>query len=453
MSGSSEVTESTLFPKGYIMRLLIPLIIEQFLAITIGLADTIMVSSGGEAAISGVSLVDQINVLLIQTFAALSTGGAVVISQYVGRNERENGCKAAKQLILISLYVSVAIMALCLIFCPAILSAIFGSVEESVMQNCKTYFYVSVVSYPFLALYNSGSAIYRSIGKSGVTMVVSVIMNAVNLAGNAIFIYGCGMGVFGAAFATLISRVLGGVVMFVLAQNKRNPVYASNMLSFRLDFAFIRRILYIGVPNGIEGGMFQIGKLMVSRVVAFLGTSAIAANSVAGTVSMVSNIPGSAIGLALVTIVGQAMGAKMPRVAEKYTKKMLLLTFLLMNALNVIIFIFAPNIVSLYSKITPRAAEDAVEIIRLFCLISSVMWPLAFTLPNCLRAAGDVKFTLAVSMSSMWVCRVALCYLLCYYFGFGIEGVWYAMYADWVARILFFTVRFVRGKWKSFKVI
>lgn len=447
------LTESELFPKGYIKRLLVPLIIEQFLGITIGLADAIMVSSAGEAAISGVSLVDQINVLLMQTFSALSTGGAVVVSQYMGRNERKNACKAAKQLFLVSTAVASVIAVICMLFCPNILSAIFGSVENDVMKNCQTYFYVSVISYPFLALYNSGAAIYRSIGKSRVIMVVSVIMNTVNMIGNAITIFGLGLGVLGAALATLVSRALGGIVMTVMAYNKKNPVYVSGLWKIRFDMGYIKRILYIGVPNGIEGSMFQVGKLMVARVVAFLGTASIAANSVAGTVASISNVPGMAVGLALVTIVGQSMGAGLVKTAEKYTKKMLGLTFLLMNALNVIILIFAPQIVSLYTEISPQAASDAVRIIRVFCLVSSVSWPLAFTLPNCLRASGDVKFTLAVSMASMWLCRVALCYLLCYRFGFGIDGVWYAMYADWVVRLIFFVIRFIHGKWKTFKVI
>ncbi len=449
---NNTITERDIFPKGYMKRLLIPLILEQFLAITIGLADTIMVSSSGEAAISGVSLVDQINILLIQTFAALATGGAVIISQYLGRGENKQARHAAKQLTLISFYVSAAIMAICLIFCPQILKWIFGTIEDDVMANCKIYFYTTVLSYPFLALYNAASASFRAMGKSRVILVISLFMNTINVAGNAIFIYGFGFGVFGAAFATLISRIFGGIVMTVLMHNKNNEVYIEGLSKPALEYKLIKRILYIGVPNGIESGMFQVGKLLVSRVVSSLGTSAIAANAAAGTIATVSNIPGMAIGLALVTVVGKAMGAKLPDVAEKYTKRFVALTFLLMIIFNVVIFIFSGPIAGLFS-LTEGAKADTVNIVKQFCLISSFTWPLAFTLPNCLRGAGDVKFTLAVSMLSMWLCRVALCYFLCLNMQMGIYGVWYAMYADWIFRIIFFVYRFAKGKWKTLTVV
>lgn len=449
---NNTITERDIFPKGYMKRLLIPLILEQFLAITIGLADTIMVSSSGEAAISGVSLVDQINILLIQTFAALATGGAVIISQYLGRGENKQARHAAKQLTLISFYVSAAIMAICLIFCPQILKWIFGTIEDDVMANCKIYFYTTVLSYPFLALYNAASASFRAMGKSRVILVISLFMNTINVAGNAIFIYGFGFGVFGAAFATLISRIFGGIVMTVLMHNKNNEVYIEGLSKPALEYKLIKRILYIGVPNGIESGMFQVGKLLVSRVVSSLGTSAIAANAAAGTIATVSNIPGMAIGLALVTVVGKAMGAKLPDVAEKYTKRFVALTFLLMTIFNVVIFIFSGPIAGLFS-LTEGAKADTVNIVKQFCIISSFTWPLAFTLPNCLRGAGDVKFTLAVSMLSMWLCRVALCYFLCLNMQIGIYGVWYAMYADWIFRIIFFVYRFAKGKWKTLTVV
>lgn len=449
---NNTITERDIFPKGFMKRLLIPLILEQFLAITIGLADTIMVSSSGEAAISGVSLVDQINILLIQTFAALATGGAVIISQYLGRGENKQARHAAKQLTLISFYVSAAIMAICLIFCPQILKWIFGTIEDDVMANCKIYFYTTVLSYPFLALYNAGSASFRAMGKGRVILIISVFMNTLNVVGNAVFIFGFGLSVFGAALATLISRAVGGITITAMLHNKNNEVYIEGLSKPALEYKLIKRILYIGVPNGIESGMFQVGKLLVSRVVSSLGTSAIAANAAAGTIATVSNIPGMAIGLALVTVVGKAMGAKLPDVAEKYTKRFVALTFLLMIIFNVVIFIFSGPIAGLFS-LTEGAKADTVNIVKQFCIISSFTWPLAFTLPNCLRGAGDVKFTLAVSMLSMWLCRVALCYFLCLNMQIGIYGVWYAMYADWIFRIIFFVYRFAKGKWKTLTVV
>ncbi len=448
----NTIKESDIFPKGFMKKLLVPLIIEQFLTFTIGLADTIMVSSAGEAAISGVSLVDQINILLIQIFAALATGGAVIVSQYIGRGEKEQAKSSAKQLTLISFYTACIITAVCLLLCPQILKAIFGSVENDVMANCKTYFYLSAASYPFLALYNSGSAVFRSMGKSKITMITSIGMNAINVVGNAVFIFGFGLGVFGAAAATLISRAIGGITMTTLMRNKNNEVYLEGLRKPTLDLKLIKQILYIGIPGGIENGMFQVGKLLVARVVSTLGTSATAANAAANTIAMLSNIPGSAVGLALVAVVGRAMGARLPKTAEKYTKKLVGLTFLLMIGMNVIIFAFVSPVSGLFS-LSDTAEADTILIVRIFCIVSSVFWPLAFTVPNCLRAAGDVKFTLTVSMLSMWICRVAMSYLFCYSFEMGIHGVWIAMYVDWVARTAFFVRRFSKGKWKDLTIV
>ena len=448
----NTIKESDIFPKGFMRKLLIPLMIEQFLTFTIGLADTVMVSSAGEAAISGVSLVDQINILLIQIFAALATGGAVIVSQYIGRGEKEYAKSAVKQLTLISFYASCAIMVVCLLLCPQILGMIFGSVEEDVMANCKTYFYLSAMSYPFLAFYNSGSAVFRSMGKSRVTMVTSVIMNLINVAGNAILIFGFGLGVLGAAAATLISRAVGAVIMTVLMRNKNNEVYLEGLCKPKLEFKIIKQILYIGIPGGIENGMFQVGKLLVARVVSTLGKSATAANAASNTIAMLSNIPGSAVGLALVAIVGRAMGARLPATAEKYTKKLVGLTFLMMIGVNIIIFALVEPMSGMFS-LTDTAEADTILIVRLFCIVSSVFWPLAFTVPNCLRAAGDVKFTLTVSMLSMWICRVAMSYVFCYSFEMGIHGVWIAMYVDWVARTVFFVRRFAKGKWKDLTIV
>ncbi len=449
---NNTIKESDIFPSGFMRKLLIPLIIEQFLHVTIGLADTVMVSSAGEAAISGVSLVDQINVLLIQIFAALGAGGAVIVSQYIGRGESEPAKRSVKQLTLVTFYVSGIIMITCLLFCPQILGMIFGSVEDSVMENCKTYFYLSAVSYPFLALYNSGAAVFRAMGKSKVTMTTSVIMNAVNVAGNAVLIFGFGLGVLGAAAATLVSRAVGGIIMTVLVRNKNNEVYLEGLRRPTLEFTLIKKILYIGVPGGIENGMFQIGKLLVARVVSTLGTSATAANAAANTIAMMSNIPGAAIGLALVSVVGRAMGARLPQTAEKYTKKLVGLTFLLMIGMNIVIFASVGPVSGLFS-LSDAARTDAITIVRVFCIVSSVFWPLAFTVPNCLRASGDVKFTLTVSMLSMWICRVAMSYVFCYSLGLGLHGVWLAMYTDWVARTAFFVHRFLKGKWKNLTIV
>ena len=301
-----RVFENPLFFSNHaLVRLLVPLVIEQLLAVTIGMADTVMVTSVGEAAVSGISLVDSINILFIQVFSALASGGAIVTAQYLGRQERKNACIAAKQLLYATTALAAIIMAVALIFHRALLRLIFGNIDPAVMENAIVYFQLSAVSYPFLAVYNAGAALFRSMGNSKVSTLVSFLMNVVNIGGNAVLIYGFHWGVAGAATASLVSRAMAAVIMLVLICHKNNPIHIEKVWKPELHFDMIRRILKIGVPNGVENGMFQIGKLIVQGLVATFGTSAIAANAIANTIASFINTPGTAIQLGLATVVGQ----------------------------------------------------------------------------------------------------------------------------------------------------
>lgn len=441
-----------LFSRQYLFRLIIPLIAEQFLSVTIGMADTMMVATVGEAAVSAVSIVDGISFLIIQLFAAFATGGAVVASQYLGRRDHASANDAAKQLLILSLVVSTLMLALCMPVREKIISLIFGSLEADVLRNSTIYFRYILFSLPFLASYNSCAALFRSMGNSKVSLMVSVLMNVANIGGNAYFIYSMQMGVSGAGLATLLSRVLAAVIMLVLISNRQNLIFIHKIWKFEWHWDKVKKILQIGVPTGIEGSVFHIGRLMVQGFIASFGTAALAANAIAGSVASMANIPGGAINMASITIIGQSIGAKKPDQAVYYGKKLLLFAYLSMAMMALPIYLFAEPIVRIF-QLSGEATMLATNIIRTAMIATALLWPMAFTVPNFLRAAGDVKFTMVVSMFTMWVFRVGLSYIFSFYLGMGVYGVWFGMYIDWVFRGIFFVTRFSRHTWKTKKVI
>ena len=434
------------------MRLIWPLVIEQFLAVTIGMADTVMVATNGEAAVSGISLVDSINMLLVQIFAALATGGAVVASQYLGRQDRNSACRSAKQLLYTMTVLAVGITVVSVVFCLQILRFVFGGIASDVMANAQIYYRLTALSYPFLAIYNAGAALFRSMGNSRISMLVSLLMNLINIIGNAILIYGFNWSVAGAGTATLFSRIVAAVLMLILIRTKDNLIFIENIFHFEFHPDMIQKILAIGVPNGLENGMFQIGKLIVQNLVTTLGTSAIAANAIANSISSFPNIPGTAIGLGLITVVGQCVGARDYEHAVFYTKRLMKVAYFSMGALDVLLFLLAGPITGVF-HLSAEATATAAQILVYFAVFNAVIWPVSFTLPNALRAAGDARFTMATSMISMWVFRIGFSYILGLSLGLGVEGTWFAMYIDWSVRAIVFLIRFAGGKWKLKKVI
>lgn len=435
-----------LFTKKDLFRLLWPLVVEQILAVTIGMADTVMVAGVGEAAVSGISLVDSINILLINVFSALATGGAIVAAQYIGREDRKNACVAAKQLLYAVTVLSAVIMLLCLVFGNWTLDMLFGNVEPEVMQNSQTYFLLSAISYPFLGIYNAGAAIFRSMNNSKVSMFTSVLMNIANVGGNALLIFVFQMGVAGAGLASLISRMLGAVIMVILLIRPTHHIYISRIWNPELNWGMIKNILKIGVPNGLENGMFQIGKILVQGLIAGFGTAAITANAIAGTVVSVAILPGSAIGLGMITVVGQCVGARRYEEAKKYTWRLTLLSSAAIAVLNIGLFLILSPVINLFHP-SAETYQLAWEIIAWHCLASSLIWSISFVMPNGLRAANDARFTMITSILSMWIFRIGFSYLLSIGLEMGLLGVWVAMVIDWVVRSIVFVIRFVRGKW------
>ena len=435
-----------LFSNKQLKKLIIPLIIEQFLAVLVGTMDVMMVSQVGEHATSGVSLVDQMTFLFVQAFGALSTGGSIIAANYMGQRDEKQACKAADQLLVSTTLIGALIMVLCLLFREFMIDTIYGSIAENVRESALIYFLITCISYPFLAAYSGESALCRSMGDSKITMKVSIIVNLVNVTGNALLILVFRMGTAGVAIPTLVSRILGAVLLYLVIRDKKRPIHSTLSRSFRFDLGMIRQILKVGIPSGIDGSVFQVGKLLVASLISTLGTVSIAANAVTNTLSTVVIIPGSAMGLAMITIVGQCMGAGEADQAVMYTKKVMKFVHLAVFAIGGLMALGSPLILRLYS-LSDETYQIARILILTYCALAFVDWPESFALPNALRAGGDATYVMTISMISMWAFRIACSYLFVLGFKMGVYGVWAAMYVDWIFRSVLYVLRFRSRKW------
>lgn len=436
-----------LFTNKDLKKLIIPLIIEQLLTVTVGLADSIMISSVGEAAVSGVSLVDSIMILLINMFSALATGGAVVAGQYLGQKKHVMACKTADQLILFISALAAVILAGIYAMRGFILHGVFGAIEPAVMHSAEVYLLIVTASIPFLAVYNGCAALFRTMGNSKTAMQMSLFMNAVNIIGNAVLIYGVGMGVEGAAIPTLASRVIAAAVILVLLKNRNQAVHISRNFNFKFKGFLVGRILKIGVPNGVENSMFQLGKILVLSLVAGFGTASITANAVSNMVAMFEIIPGMAVGLAVLTVVSRCVGANDYEAARYYTKKLLKIAYASLIVFNLFIVAMLPVIIRAY-HLSPETAAITRKILLYHTLCCVTIWPVSFTLPNTLRASNDVKYTMVTAIISMWIFRIFFSFVLGKWLGWGVFGVWVAMTLDWAVRAVLFLIRYIKGKWQ-----
>lgn len=443
---------SYLFDNRQLTALIIPLIIEQLLAVLVGMADSIMIASVGEAAVSGVSLVDQIMILLINIFAALATGGAVVAGQYLGQKRREKACEAATQLVW---FVTIAAMVITLLVYAGksfILHGVFGEIEPDVMGHANIYLLIVTASIPFMAMYNGGAALFRTMGHSDVTMLVSIIMNVINVSGNALLIYGFHCGTEGVAIPTLVSRIAAAVIIIALLCNQEKEVHIKKSFHYRADWPMVKRIMSIGIPNGLENSMFQLGKIMVLSLISTFGTYAIAANAVSNAIALFQVLPGMAISLAVTTVISRCVGAGDYGQVKYYNKKFLGITYAGMALVIAGTLLLLPAILRVYglSEIT---AQTTRHIIWFHGACAVLIWPLSFTLPGTFRAAGDAQACMYISGLSMWVFRIAFSFILGRYMGMGVFGVWVAMIIDWVFRAICFIIRYFRGSWMKKAIV
>ena len=436
------------FTNKQLRVLIFPLVIEQFLGVAVGLADSVMVASVGEAAVSAVSLVDSINVLLFFAMNALATGGAVVCGQFLGRKDTERANEAGRQLLVFVVLLGTAVMAVLYLAKSIILHGLFGRIDADVMAYANTYFLIVEASIPFMALYSAGAAIFRVMGNSSVSMKISVVMNLVNVCGNAILIFGVGMGVEGVAIPTFAARVLGAAAVIVLLRNPAYIIHISRPFHYRFQGDMVKKILQVGVPSSIESSLFQLGKVMLLSLVSSFGTASIAANAIGNSIATVQTLPAAAIGVGMITVVSQCAGARDFEHARFYIRKLMCWSYVLMLIWNLLLFAIQPLLVGLYN-VSGEAAHLAMIILWLHGGLGILMWPAAFTLPQALKGAGDTSYVMIVAVASMWTFRILTGFLFAKYLGMGVLGTWYAMFIDWVCRLILFLVRYRGEKWET----
>ena len=438
--------KNLLFDRKALFWLLVPIIVEQFLNSFMGMVDTMMVSTVGSFAISAVSLVDSINNLVIQIFAAMAAGAVIICSQYIGGGNKEESNRTAGQVVLTVLAISLTITAFCIFGGERLLRLIFGSVEDSIMENAFLYFMITAVSYPFLALFSAGAAFYRASGNSKFPMKISVISNVINVTCNALFIYVFKWGVAGAAFATLLSRAFGTVVIYYGLRKPTQTIVIRDYLKIRPDLPLIFKILAIGVPAGIENGMFQFGKIAISSTVSTMGTIAISAQAMTDILENVNGIFSNGVGIGLMTVVGQCIGAHRKEEAKYNIVKLMGVAWIGVFASCLFVLAITKPVTWL-SGMEPEAADMCFKLVTAMTIVKPLLWVGAFGLPYGFRAAGDVRFSMIVSVSSMWCCRVALCVFLVRTYHLGLWAVWIGIFTDWIVRASIFAVRYVSGKW------
>ena len=441
-----------MFSNRMICALLVPVVLEQLLNSIMGTADTMMVSNVGSAAISAVSLVDSINILVIQAFSALAAGGAIVCAQYIGQQNHKKANESARQVLFIITAISVAVSLLCLVFQRPLLRLIFGSVEAEVMRNSRIYFFFTALSFPFIAAYDAAASIFRAQDNTRGPMLISMISNVMNIVGNAILIWGFHLGVEGAALSTLVSRIFCAVVVLLQLRRDRQPIVVRDYYKIRPDWQMIRRILGLGIPSGVENSMFQLGKLAIQSTVSTLGTVAIAAQAMTNILENLNGIAAIGVGVGLMTIVGQCLGAGRKDEAIYYIRKLCVIAEVILICSCLLVFLLVRPI-TILGGMEAESAKMCIHMISWITVVKPLVWTMAFIPGYGLRAAGDVKFSMITSCVTMWSCRFCLCVLLIRVFGFGPMGVWIGMFADWTLRGIIFSLRFHSRKWLEHQVI
>lgn len=441
-----------LFTNQDLKKMIIPLFFEQLLVMLVGIVDTFVVSFVGEAAVSGVSLVNMFNTIFIYLFTALASGGAVVISQYIGSQDQKNSIRSSSQLLMFSTIFSFILAIFVLIFNQGLLELLFGRVENSVMEACVTYLRISAYSYPALAIYNAGAALCRSMGKTNITMYISIISNVINVIGNLIGVFILRAGVAGVAYPSLIARAFSAVVIVYLCLNQKYEAYFSKEWIFKWDIPMLKRIIRIAIPNGIENGIFQLVKVALSSIVALFGTYQIAANGVAQSIWSLAALIGTTMSPVYITVIGQCMGANDVDAAKYYFNKLTKLTLVLSIAWNVIIFAITPIFMQFYS-LSDQTKNLVILLVLIHNIFNTVAFPFSGPLSNGLRAAGDVKYTMIVSIASTVLGRLIFSIIFGIYFDLGVIGIAYAMCLDWTIRAVIFYLRYKSNRWTQFKVI
>ncbi|WP_407424720.1 MATE family efflux transporter [Methanobrevibacter sp.] len=447
-----KTPEGYLFSNKALFYLFIPLLIEQALEFFVGLADSIMVASLGEAAISGVSLVDFLMQLLIFSFSALATGGAVIAGQYLGDNNVERARDASNQLVWFSGISSTIFMIIVLFARYFLIGILFGQIEADVWMNADVYLLIVAFSIPFIAIYNSGAAIFRTTNDAYLPMRIMVVCDILNVVGNAFCIYYLGWGVEGVAIPTVISRFLSAAVILYFVLDEDYMLHIKRTIKHKFDLVILKNVLNVGIPYGIENGLFQLGRILVLSLVSTFGTMAIAANSVGYAIGIFSVLPGFAINLGITAVISRCVGANDYEQARYYNKKCIIIVFISHVIINIAIFALLPFILDIY-QLSAQTAAMTTEMVVWHGIFAIIIWPIAFTLPSTFRGAGDSKSVMYISLAVMFTCRIALSYVIADWLGVGVFGTWIAMFVDWYVRAGIYVYRYFSGKWTEYRAV
>ena len=440
------------FSNKQLIRLIWPLVLEQFLSLAVGLADSVMVAQVGDAAVSGVSLVDSVSVLMVYIFSALAAGGAAVCGQYIGRQGYKDARSAGQHLMLFAGGAAILVTVVMYVLKPLVIGHLFGRIDADVMTATDTYYRIVMASIPGIALYSAGTALFRAMERTDITLKVSIVMNVINVAGNAILIFGFGMGVEGVAIPTLASRWVAAAIIVIMLFQKKYLLHLSDVRQFVFRKRILGNIIRIGIPGGVENGMFQFGKVVLYSFISTMGTASITANAVGGTLSTLNVMPGMAMNLAITTVISQCIGAGAFDKAKYYFRKLVIWAYVMTAVWVGFIFLLLPTILRIYD-VAPEATVLARNIELLHGTSTVLIWIPAFMTPTFLRSAGDSTYTMIVGVLSMWLGRVLGAFILGGYFGLGVMGVWIAhTIVDWLVRSAFFNVRYIRGKWKEKRI-
>ena len=447
-----KTPEGYLYSNKALLYLFIPLLVEYALEFFVGLADSIMVASLGEAAISGVSLVDFLMQFLIFSFSALATGGAVVAGQYLGDKQIDKAQNSATQLVWFSTISSTVLMIAVIILRQFLISILFGQIEADVWHNADIYLYIVALSIPFIAIYNAGAAIFRTTNDASLPMKIMLVCDILNVAGNAICIYQLGWDVTGVAVPTVISRVLAALAILHFVIDEDYTLHIKKTFRHRFDRFILKKVLQVGIPYGVENGLFQLGRILILSLVSTFGTMAIAANSVGYAIGIFSVLPGFAINLGLTAIISRCVGANDYEQARYYNRKCLAIVFISHFAINMVIFAIFPWVLGIYN-LSPQTAQMATEMVFWHGVFAIIIWPLSFTVPATFRGAGDSKSVMLISLAVMFTCRIALSYVIADWMGIGVFGTWIAMFIDWYVRAGIYIYRYFSNKWTQYRVV
>ena len=441
-----------MFTNEDLRKMIVPLFFEQLLVMLVGIADTFIVSYVGESAVSGVSLVNMFNTVFIYLFTALASGGAVMISQYIGNKDKKNAILSSSQLLMFSTIFSIVIAVLVCATNEWLLRLMFGQVDNAVMESCVTYLRISAYSYPMLAIYNAGAAMQRSLCKTKVTMYISIIANIINVIGNIIGVFVLKAGVVGVAYPSLIARLFSAIAITILCFKTNQEAYYTKDDVLTWDVPMLSRILKIAIPNGVENGIFQLVKVALGSVVALFGTYQIAANGIAQSIWSLAALVGSAMGPVFITVIGQCQGAQDDEATQYYFKKLMKITLIFSIAWNGIVFALTPIFMQFYA-VSEQTKELVIILVLIHNVFNTVAFPFSGPLSNGLRATGDVKYTMIVSIASTVGGRLVLSIILGIYCHMGVIGIAYAMCLDWSIRAIIFYMRYRSGKWKEFQLL